>query len=294
MTKVSVIIPARAEGDVLQKTVADVLAKATGDIEVIVGFDGPPYNALPDDPRVKAMCNKEVIGLKANLNQLAQAATGQWLMKTDAHCMFAPGFDETLAADMQPDWIVTPRFYVLDAARWAWQDDRFYDYFYLSCPFTDPRGFRFKAGGHWGEHTQAWLNMLIDETPQIHGSCWFVARDYYLNTLGGFPTDDPFGHAQEPPYLGLKTWLGGGRVMVNKKTWYAHMHQQGDRRGYTMSNRHVAQSYKLVADYWMGNQWAGRKHDMDWFVQKFWPMPSWPDDWRQRYDQWLLTHSTTS
>ena len=61
-----------------------------------------------------------------------------------------------------------------------------------------------------------------------------------------------------------------------------------------MSNRHVAQSYKLVADYWMGNQWAGRKHDMDWFVQKFWPMPSWPDDWRQRYDQWLLTHSTTS
>src|SRR3990167_2888410 len=180
--QVSVLIPARGEGPVLQRTVADIYEKATGDVEVLVGFDGEPYQDFHNGYPNLSILRYPHIGLKALINKLADHAQGRYLFKTDAHCMFAPGFDETLAADMQDNWVVTPRFYVLDAARWAWQDARFYDYFYLSCQFTDPKGFRFKAGGHWPERTRERLlsHPYMDETPQLHGSAWLVERQYFL------------------------------------------------------------------------------------------------------------------
>jgi glycosyltransferase involved in cell wall biosynthesis len=287
MSKVSIIIPSRNEKYLL-KTIQDIYQKATGDFEVLVAFDGPPYQVLPEKPNLIPFYFPETIGLKACINALTVMANGKYIYKTDSHCMFGKGFDEILQADMEDNWVVTPRFYVLDAENWRWQDERFYDYFYLSCPFTDPRGVRFKAGGHWPERTAERLAILLDETPQIHGSGWFVTKDYLMNYLGGFPRIDPLGHAQEPPYLCLKTWLGpwGGKVMVNKKTWYAHLHQQGNKRGYSMSKEQENLSYKIAVDFWLGNKWDQRIHDFDWFVDKFMPMPTWPDNWKELYQKW--------
>ena len=287
MSKVSIIIPSRNE-KYLQRTVQDVYDKATGDFEVIVGLNGKTEFEIPSKfPNLRIIEEAQNIGLKPMINKLAKEARGKYIYKSDSHCMFGKGFDEILQADIEDDWIVTPRFYVLDADKWAWQDDRFYDYFYLCCPFTDPKGIRFKAGGHWPERTQAKLDVLIDETSQIHGSGWFVNRDYYFNVLGGFPEDDPDGHAQEPIWLGLKNWLMGGKVMVNKKTWYAHTHQDSNQRGYKTSNKHARQTYKMVADYWLENKWPKRIHDFDWFVDKFYPMPTWPENWREAYNKWM-------
>ncbi len=274
---------------VLQRTVQDVYEKATGDFEVIVGFDGPPYQDFPKLPNLSLVKMAEPIGLKRLLNRLCLMSSGKYIYKTDSHCMFGEGFDEILQADMEDNWVVTPRFYVLDAENWRWQDDRFYDYFYLSCPFTDRNQFKFKAGGHWQELTQEKLDVLIDETPQIHGSGWFLTKEYYFNCLGGFPTIDPMGHAQEPPYLCFKTYLGpwGGSVKVNKKTWYAHMHKGAQRpNGYAYSRGQTRYSYDLAAKYWMGNQWEQRIHDIDWFIKKFMPMPTWPDNWEELYTAW--------
>ena len=286
MSKVSIIIPSRNE-KYLQRTVQDVYDKATGDFEVIVGLNGKTEFEIPSKfPNLRIIEEAQNIGLKPMINKLAKEASGKYVYKSDSHCTFGEGFDEILQADIEDDWIVTPRFYVLDADKWAWQDDRFYDYFHLCCPFTDPKGIRFKAGGHWPERTQAKLDVLIDETSQIHGSGWFVNRDYYFNVLGGFPEDDPDGHAQEPIWLGLKNWLMGGKVMVNKKTWYAHTHQDSNQRGYKTSNKHARQTYKMVADYWLENKWPKRIHDFDWFVDKFYPMPTWPENWREVYNKW--------
>ena len=286
--KTSIIIPSRNESlevapgvTVLQRTVRDIYDKATGNFEVIVGFDGPPYQDFPDYPNLKVVKFPSVVGIKTMINALAAMSQGKYIYKTDAHCSFGKGFDEILQSDMEEDWIVTPRFYILNPATWEWQDKRFYDYFYLCCPFTDPRGFRFKAGGHWPQRTAEKLDVLIDETPQIHGSGWFVSKDYYFNFLGGFPNIDPYGHAQEPIWLALKNWLGGGKVMVNKKTWYAHMHQQGNKRGYHMDRKQDKLSSDIAANYWVGNKWAERKHNFTWFVEKFMPMPTWPKNWRK-------------
>jgi len=284
MAKVSIIIPARGEKyENLSRTVDSIYENATGEFEVIIGYDGPPYYYATTQENMKTINFPSIVGIKTNINAMCAMATGKYIYKSDAHCSFSKGFDEVLQADMREDWIVTPRFYVLNGETWQWQDDRFYDYFYLCCPFTDPKGFRFKAGGHWPERTQERLlsHPDIDETPQIHGSGWFVSKDYYFNTLGGFPNIDPYGHAQEPIWLGLKNWLAGGKVMVNKKAWYAHLHQDNAKRGYHMGREQEKVSYDLAANYWVGDKWHERKHDFSWFVEKFMPMPSWNTDWKE-------------
>ncbi len=300
MAKVSIIIPSRNEvfktkedENILIRTVRDIYEKATGDFEVIIGFDGPPYLKLPKYPNLRILKLPEVVGIKTNINILAIMAKGKYIYKSDAHCMFDKGFDEKLQADMQDNWVVTPRFYVLDGYNWKWQDDRFYDYFYLCCPFTDPRGFRFKAGGHWPERTkerEGKPEYLIDETMQFHGSGWFVNRDFFINKIGGYWTRDPEGHAQEGPHLGLKTWLGpwGGKVMVNKKTWYAHMHQQTKNKGFDLGRTAERNTYTLYANYWMGNHWGDRVQNLSWLIEKFWPVPTWPENWNKIYKKWLI------
>ncbi len=297
--KTSIIIPTRneigetAEGvNMLQRTVQDIYEKAKGEIEVIVGFDGPPYQRFPKYPDLITVQFPEPIGLKAMINELAWTASGDYIYKSDSHCMFGEGFDEILKADMQDNWVVMPRFKILNASDWSLQERNgeveFYDYFYLCCPFTDPRGLRFKAGGHWKERTTERLDVLIDETPQIHGSGWFVNREHFLYNIGGFPEVDPMGHAQEPPYLGLKSWLGpwGGKLMVNKKTWYAHAHQDSSKRGYPEDRKHTERTYREVAEYWLGNKWEERIHDFEYFVDKFMPMPTWPENWKELYAKW--------
>lgn len=298
MSKVSIIIPScnevqtDANGvNLLQRTVQDVYDKATGEFEVIVGFNGKPYQEFPSHDNLIVFNSPENIGLKPMINKLASMATGKYIYKSDAHCSFGKSFDEILQADMEENWVVTPRFYVLDPKTFKVQDERFYDYFYLCCPFTDKRGIRFKAGGHWMEKTQEKLDVLIDETPQMHGSGWFVNRDYFLNDLGGFPEEDPLGHAQEPIWLGLRNWLRGGKLMVNKKTWYAHTHQDGNKRGYPEDKEHTEKTYKWTADYFLTNTDEKRIHDFEWFVDKFMPMPSWPDNWKELYAKYKEEHA---
>ena len=287
MAKVSIIIPARAESpENLGRTIQSVYENATGEFEVLVGVDGPPHYSLPDYPNLKVIRFPALVGIKTNINALAAMATGKYIYKSDAHCRFSKGFDEILQEGMQESWIVTPRFKIIKDD-WSIQmrsgEEEFYDYFYLCCPFTDPKGFRFKAGGHWAERTKERLGgPEIDETPQIHGSGWFISKDRYFE-LGGFPNVDPYGHSQEPIWLALKNWLAGGQVMVNKNCWYAHLHQQGNKRGYHMDKDQENRSYKIAVDYWMGNKWHERKYDIDWFIKKFSPMPTWPDNWENLY-----------
>lgn len=283
------MIPARGEKEEnLYRTLESIYENATGEYEVIVGFDGP-YNYVywRYYPNLKVIEFPDVVGIKTNINAMAAMATGKYLYKSDAHCRFGKGFDEILQADMQDDWIVMPRFKIIKDD-WSIQmrdgQEEFYDYFHLCCPFTDPKGFRFKAGGHWKSRTNERLDTLIDETPQIHGSGWFMTKDRYFE-LGGFPNIDPYGHAQEPIWLALKNWLAGGKCMVNKNTWYAHLHQQGNKRGYHMDKAQENKSYDIAARYFVGDKWDDtwpeKKMTFEQFVDKFMPMPTWPDNWKE-------------
>ena len=291
MPRVSVIIPSRTER-FLPHTVRDILAKAAGDIEVLAVCDGYWEQDLPADPRLKVLHHGEAKGMRACINHGAAIATGEYLLKVDAHCMFAQGFDEVLVQHhMEQNWIVIPRRYSLDAELWQPRPEKSpIDYHYLSCPITNKDGYSMH-GVPWKERDRARANkpeFLLDETPSFQGSCWFMHRTHFHDFLGGMSEEGYGGFSQEPQEIGNKTWLGGGKVMTNKHTWYAHLHkgkQYG--RGYFMPKDEVIRGHEYSARYWMNNQWEHRVHNIEWLIDRFPDMPSWFSGWQDKRNETL-------
>ena len=75
--------------------------------------------------------------------------------------------------------------------------------------------------------------------------------------------------------------------MVNKRTWYAHLHkgkQYG--RGYTLDKRTMRKQREFHNDYWMHDRWPKAIHKMEWLIERFMPIPGWPQDWQNpKYEQ---------
>ena len=299
MPKVSVIIAARNERHLprmithlTERLTTHLIERLTGDYEIVVVQDGLPYQSLPNHPRVRIF-NREYTGLKPSINFAATQATGKYLLKLDAHCAVSEGIDEVLSQNMQPNWMVVPRFYTLDGETWEPRDNRHCDYWYLDCPLTDPKGYRFRAGGYWWERTRERAHIYpMDETLTHHGSAWFVERDFFLNKLRGMQVGGYGLSYMEPADLGLRTWLGpwDGRVVVNKSCWYAHLHQQANTRGYGISMREINRAYLWTANYWMRNAWPEAVHPLAWLIDRFAPVPGWPENWQAQQAEYERTH----
>jgi len=279
MAKVSIIIPSRNE-QFMPKTVEDIFAKATGEIEVIVIKDGLCHTPLPNKPNLEVFDFIHPLGMRHAINFAAKEATGKYLLKCDAHCMFAEGFDEALQADCDGDWLVVPRRMKLDAETWTIRDPQhMVDYEYLSYPYEKPDEIGMH-GRQWPERARERKDIQIDDDMSFQGSCWFMPRDYFWK-LGPMQEEGYGTFMQEPQELGLKVWLGGGRQVRNKKTWYCHLHkgkQYG--RGYSLEGQNRKEAQEWCAKYWLADSWPGQVHKFEWLIDKFWPIPTWPEDWR--------------
>lgn len=287
MSKLSVIIPSRNER-FLQPTIEDVLRNAAGEVEVIAILDGYwPSPPLPNLPNLILLHNSTPRGMRAAINSAASIARGDYLMKCDAHCAFEQGFDEVLKADCDEDWVVIPRRYSLNAETWMPQKEAI-DYHYLDCPMTNPDYWQFH-GVVWyerGRERRDKPEYQIDDTMSWQGSAWFMTRKHW-DRLGGMSEEGYGSFSQEPQEIGLKTQLGGGRLVVNKKTWYAHLHkgkQYG--RGYHQDSQEVKNGHIYSATYWMMNSWEKRVRDIEWLIEKYWPIPRWPENWRELLEKW--------
>jgi hypothetical protein len=90
--------------------------------------------------------------------------------------------------------------------------------------------------------------------------------------------DEEWGSwGQQGVEVAVKTWLSGGRVVVNKKTWYAHMFRtQGGDFGfpYPLSGRQVEHARKTSRDILMGDKWDKAVHPFSWLIARFNP-PGW-------------------
>lgn len=286
MDKLSIVIPSRSE-IFLEKTTRDVLKNATEDIELFVVLDGYelPANEVVDDPRVTYVKMPKVhyTQKRQGVNTAIGMSTGKYVMSLDAHCMVAPGFDAILKKDMQEDWVMVPRRHRLDAEKWCLQtqvDKRPpIDYEYLMYPgkFT-PKAFH---GFKWDERTLARQDIMIDDIITMQGSIWIMTRNHF-DKHGFMQVEGYTGWGQEAEEISFTTWLTGGRVAINKNTWYAHLHK-GPKYGrmYYMSRDENRKSYKYAYDFWMNNRLKNRVHDFDWLIEKFWPLPGWPDNWKE-------------
>lgn len=291
MSKLSILIPARHEL-YLQQTVSDILKKAAGEIEVIVILDGYWNNpTLLDDPRL-TIVHWERRGMRAGVNAGVQMARGKYIMKVDGHCMFPSGFDEVLKADCEDNWVVIPRRYSLDLENWNVKlEKQFVDYEYLGYPWGGPEVHGSSVGLHarvWDARAEERINVLVDENMSFQGSCWFTTRDHFLKRIGLLQEEGYGTFIGEPQEIGLKTWLGGGKLMTNKKTFYAHLWKGKPYRAafreqmgfdYTrVGASELRNGNAYSVDYWINNKWPDRKHDLAWLVDRFWPVPSWPKE----------------
>lgn len=270
--KLSIIIPSRNEPH-LAKTVNDLLSKAKGEIEIFAILDGwwPSGDEISDDPRVNYLHFSEARGMRNAINSGVAVSDGSYIMKTDAHCLFSEGYDEVLKKSCDEKTVVVPRRYALDVNNWKIEernDDKYpLDYMYLS---------RDLHGEVWKERDKARKDIMVDDLMSSQGSCWMMRRDYfeYLELMDEETYGTFWNEFQE---IGLKAWLSGGRIVVNKNAYYAHWHKT-EGRGYSLPKGEKEQIQKMV-EKWLsrGKTWHKQIHDVNWLIRKFSPVPTWPE-----------------
>jgi glycosyltransferase involved in cell wall biosynthesis len=297
MTKglVSVIIPSRVD-EYLLRTIQDLFLKAEGPIEIIVILDGYwPNPRLPDLDHLIILHHggqHANYGMREAINNGILVANGEYIMKVDEHCMFDVGFDTKLKADCDDDWVCVPRRYRLDADNWKIIEDGRppIDYMYIAYPFERTNDTTCGLhGALWNARHFAKKNILIDDTMAWQGSAWFMKKAYWDRVIGPMDNEKYGWFTHEAQEIGFKAQFSGGRLIVNKKTWYAHHHKGKRGKLYGFSNAQWDHHKKMnemgrrfCIDYWLNNKWEKRIHDFEWLIDMYWPVPTWPQDWREQ------------
>jgi glycosyltransferase involved in cell wall biosynthesis len=259
------------------------------DTEVIVHVDENWPTPLVNDKRVSYIHPAQPRGMRQGINSGVAMARGKYVMKIDDHCMVGPEYDKILIENHAEDnWVQIPRRYALDVENWKIEErtDNKYpiDYMYIDFPRKGKEHDDGMHGVPWKRLDRDGIE--IDDTPSMQGSCYFMKKDYFDNVLRGLSEDGYGQFAQESQEIGFKTWLCGGALKVNKKTWYAHLHK-GRRYGrmYKMPGGTVEAS-NWSASHWLNNEEPNMVRKFEWFIdEKFRGMPSWPTDWKDQVKQ---------
>jgi glycosyltransferase involved in cell wall biosynthesis len=288
----SVVIPSRSD-QYLQKTVDDLLRNAEGEIEVIVSLDGYwPNPILTDDKRVRVIHQgtfHNSYGMRAAINAGMAIAKGEYVMKCDEHTLWEKGFDLKLKADCLEHDVVVPRRYRLDPEKWEIINDgrNPVDHMYLTNPFMRPgdktNGLR---GQEWKERFEANKYILYDESMSTQGSAYFMRRAHWEEVIKDMDDVNYGPFTSEAQEIGLKTQLSGGRLMTNKKTFYAHWWKGKNGKNYGFSQAQYKQHGEETERgrlysirYWLTTK--DYMHDFTWLMEKFWTVPTWPENWRE-------------
>lgn len=297
----SVIIPARNEM-FLKHTIDHVLANARANTEVIAICDGNwPLEAIPDHPQVRMVYHPTSIGQRAATNEGARISDATYIMKLDAHCAVDEGFDVKLMAHCEYDWTVIPRMYNLHAfdrvcracGHRAYQGPTVCE----KCESTDiereivwkPRLSRMTDFARFDKtlHFQYWgayktrdaAQGDIADTMSSVGACFFMHRQRFWD-LGGL--DEAHGSwGQFGVEVACKAFLSGGRHVVNKTTWFAHMFRtQGGDFGfpYPISGRQVERARQYSRDLWQNNKWPLATRKFQDLIDFYAPIPDWHED----------------
>ena len=238
--RVSIIIPTVNDPH-LDKTIDNLRANAGGEIEIIV---------------------EEGKGMRQAINDGVKRATGEYILKCDAHCTFDTNYDLKLLEGIQDDWVVSPRRYKLDVDNWKLFDDHPIDYMKIDVQIDKLHGAEDKR------RTRERKDIMVDENMIFQGSCWVMSRKWWDRTIKELQIEGYGTFTQEPQEICLKTWLGGGKVMLNKNTWYSHRDRRF-RRTVRVPGDEVRAGNEYSRDYWLSNKWPERIHDYEWLVERF-------------------------
>ena len=121
---------------------------------------------------------------------------------------------------------------------------------------------RNKFTGHaWKSRTIKRKHKMIDDTMAMQGSCWIMKRTWWDQIIGELQSEGYGTHYQDSIEMVFKTWQAGGRLLVNKNTWFAHKHRSFKRThnyGGTEADASFAYALNLWKDYYeiIRKQWG--------------------------------------
>lgn len=309
----SILIPARNEM-FLQRTIEDALQQSRADTEIIAVLDGEWANpAVPQHPRVNIFHTGSVVGMRAATNYAARIASGKYFMKVDAHCAFDEGFDQKMLefhAKVGGDVTSVPIMRNLWAFDWKCGKKG-------GCGYKQYQGPTPGACPHCGK-TDKWMKKIIwkgksnpqswaycfdsdphfqyheeykhrpttkemrdkdgyTETMSLQGSCFMCSKELYWKLK---LSDESLGNwGNQGIEVAAKTWLSGGRVLVNHATWYAHMFRtQGADFSFPYALSGVQTTKRNVKRIFWETGFDGQKHPLSWLIEKFWPVPGWTNE----------------
>ncbi len=305
MYDLCIIIPARNEM-FLDRTIKDIISNIRGNTEIIVVLDGdlaePP---IEDHPLVTLIYHSTSIGQRAATNEAARLTEAKYIMKCDAHCAFDEGFDVKMMEMMRDNWTMVPIMRNLHVFDWVCKkcgDRRYQGPTPIKCNREECDGTEFERDVVWIAKTNPqstsycfdsephfqYFNEYkrritghrgITETMSLQGSCFMVTREKYFE-LDLCSEEFPSWGSQGIE-VACKTWLSGGRVVCNHKTWYAHMFRtQGGDFGFPWpaSGRSTEKAKLYARDLFFNNKWPKAKRPLSWLIRKFAPVPGWDEE----------------
>lgn len=312
MKDLSILIPARNEM-FLKNTIDDILKNMEADTEIIAVLDGqwadPP---IPQNDRVNVIYVPQSVGQRAATNLACKVSKAKYIMKIDAHCAFDKGFDRkmieafkktgdnvTMVPTMRNLWAFDWKCYHCGWKKYqgptpekcgnCGKNDKLKrKMMWIGKERPQSNSYCFDAQPHFQyfneytkrpEYRKELEETGLTQTLSLQGSCWMLTRDKYWD-LG--VCDEKFGSwGSQGIEVAVKTWLSGGQVLVNHKTWYAHMFRtQGGDFGfpYPISNKDQAKAREYARNLFFNNNWDKQIRPLAWLVEKFWPVKSWNDE----------------
>jgi glycosyltransferase involved in cell wall biosynthesis len=302
MYDLSILIPSRNEM-FLSKTIQDMLENSSDRTEIIVVLDGAWADpGVPDHKRVTLVYLPESVGQRAATNIACRLSKAKYVMKADAHTAWDKDFDLKMIEAFKEtgdDVTMVPVMRNLHAFNWVCPDghtryqgpsgpcseckkETTRDVVWIAKTSPQSTAYRFDKSMHFqyfGEWKKKQVGDLV-ETPSLQGSAFMLTREKYweLNM-----SDEELGSwGQQGVEVAMKTWLSGGRVIVNKRTWYAHMFRtQGGDFSFPYPQRpqsEIVATREKTRDLFVNGKWPQAKYDFNWYLDKFKPLPGWHDD----------------
>jgi len=110
------------------------------------------------------------------------------------------------------------------------------------------------------------------ESMSLQGSFFMCTREKYWELKLSDESVGSWGN--QGIELACKMWLSGGRVLVNHKTWYAHLFRtQGGDFGFPYEHvNNVDATKQRVWEYFFNGKFKQQIYPVSWLVEKFWPI----------------------
>lgn len=309
MTELSILIPSRNEM-FLTHTIDDALKQSRADTEIIAVLDGGWANPeVPQHPRVNIFHTGSTVGMRAATNYAARIAKGRYLMKVDAHCSFDEGFDQKMlefhakVGDNVTSVPIMRNLWAFDWKCYRCGHRQYQGPTPNECPGCKKSGkwkrkmvwqgksnpqswaFCFDSDPHFQYH-QEYKNrpetkkmrdeLGYTETMSLQGSCFMCSKELYWRLK---LSDETLGNwGNQGIEVAAKTWLSGGRVLVNHATWYAHLFRtSGGDFSFPYALNGVQSTKRNVKKIFWETGFDGQKYPLSWLVEKFWPVPGWTE-----------------